>query len=618
MGSPFLVFLITMAFIRFQSIRKYLTTTNLVYLYVTSLAVAYFANTSFPWGYVAGLKFTRLFSSESDVRYIPEFVAPPKDVAELLYRGGLSVGAIPWIILLPNIIWFFLIVALFGCISVGFVSIFRRQWIDIEMIPFPHVLLAHTCLVNVENSVKPKWPSKMPLLLGMLFGFLVEIAVSAPTLFPWFPDILMWRTNTCGNGAHWIAPPDIPWHLGITKNPPVYALLLLAPVHFLFSTVFYLLILEMALFIAYYGFGYYTGMLQMGYCGRNWCTPTPYTDPPLYFGVISVGCILGFFVIEIIRLRRYILETLKVAFRSGKSNEMKEDPMSYRTAWIIFIASFITMIIFFTYTGLNPWLSFAITLCGIISWFVATHTWGRAGVDWELCYNFTPGFVRLLAFPTLGGYPSITSTDLALGPVITTMWVGHQSIGGWGGSFYTVIASYKLAKLTGVNTKNVLKVMTVALFTSMFTTHFIEIILLGAIGGSKFTFPVIKATAINSDRWWNFWAKPAAGPSMAEVIPWLSIGFAFMVVMRFLYSKILWLPDPLAAILAWSPYAINLYGIWFAFLTAWIIKSIVLKIGGSRLYEEQVIPFVGGFILGTTLEIFIAALTSYALFPPPI
>ena len=47
----------------------------------------------------------------------------------------------------------------------------------------------------------------------------------------------------------------------------------------------------------------------------------------------------------------------------------------------------------------------------------------------------------------------------------------------------------------------------------------------------------------------------------------------------------------------------------------WIIKSLVLRIGGSKLYEDWVVPFAGGFISGTTLEIFITAVASFILFP---
>ncbi|RLI25111.1 hypothetical protein DRO58_06695, partial [Candidatus Bathyarchaeota archaeon] len=469
---------------------------------------------------------------------------------------------------------------------------------------------------NVESSVKEKWPSKMPFLIGMLFGFLLAIPVSGVTLFPWFPDILMWRTNTCGTGAHQFLPsPDIPWHLAIPKHPPVYALLFLAPTHTLFSVVFYTLIMEIGLFAAYYGFGAYTGITQIGFCGRNWCYPTPYTDPPLYLWPVSTGGMIGFFVMILVLQRDHIIKTLKVAFgRTGVKTEIeKGEPMSYRMSWFIFIASFILMVLFLIFTGLNPWISLVLVFAGIMTWVTMSQMWARVGFMMPPRV-LTSGVVRLLVWPTSRRL-EMTSLDLTLTPCITQEWVSHQSTTGWGGSFYAMLASYKMARLTGVSPRNVLKVVAIALFTSMFVTQITERAILGVVGGSKFPSPVIKATPIVWG-WNSFWNQPARA-SMSEVAPWVIAGFVFMVVMRYLCSRILWLPDPLMALPAWS-WTVGLHGVWFASLVVWIIKSLILKIGGSKLYEEWIVPLIGGFMLGDALEVFIAAIMSYIMFPPTL
>lgn len=121
------------------------------------------------------------------------------------------------------------------------------------------------------------------------------------------------------------------------------------------------------------------------------------------------------------------------------------------------------------------------------------------------------------------------------------------------------MASYTMARLTKVGSKNVLKVMVIALFASIITTHLTEISLLGIFGRSRFPSPVIKAIAINLDRWGNFWAKPTGVP-MTNVIPWVVIGLIFMVIIRYLCSRILWSPDPPATIPAWS-WNVSLHGV---------------------------------------------------------
>ncbi|MBS7612097.1 hypothetical protein KEJ27_07855 [Candidatus Bathyarchaeota archaeon] len=612
MGGPFLMLIIIMGLIRIPYMRGYLTTANLVYLYVTSLAVAYFANFNHPWGVDGGFVFIKLMGPEQQVKYIPDFVAPSGRLVETLHYGVGSIVEMPWIDLTPNIIWHFLLVALFGGMGIGLASLFRRRWIDVEMVPYPHVLLAHTTMVNIESSVKGKWSSKTPFLMGILVGILLGIPLSGATLFPWFPDLYMWRSNTCGPGSHWIAPPDIPWHLGLTKHPPLYAFLLLAPLHALISILFYLLVLEMALFASFYAFGAYTGMLQMGFCGRNWCTPTPYTDPPLNLFAINTGSVLGLFIVTIVLEGRYILETLKVAF--GKTSSDQEEPVSYRFSWILLIASFTSMVIFFAITGLSPWISFVLPLTGIITWFTMSQLWGRIGFETEPCYNFTPGFFKLLAWPTLH-YPEVMSTDIALTPFLVYEYAGHMSMTGWGGSFYTILASYKMAKLTGVSPRNILKVTVVALLVSMLSTKIVQISAYSVFGGQRFSWPPIWRATNESFQGFH-WSRPVDAP-ISEVSTYIAVGFIFMILMKYLYTRFLWLPDPLFSIVAWD-WVISLHGTWVPVLVAFMIKSIVLKIGGSKLYEDCVVPFVGGFIFGSVLEVFATAISSYLLFPPTI
>ena len=369
MGWPFVMILLIMVLSRIPAINKYLTRANIAYLYVTALAVSYFSSFDMPWG--AGLSpiLASLITSERTLQYVPEFITPPREVAQILVEGTGSITAIPWDALFPTVIWYFLLVALFGGMSIGVASIFRREWVDVELLPFPQVTIAYSSMASLENLGKPEWPGKTTFIIGFLLGIVTAIPVSGVALFPWFPDIYSWRSNTCGPGCHWIAPPDVPWHLGIAKHAPLYALLLLVPVHYLFSIVFYVLVMEIAFFAAFYT-GSYTGFLDIGFCGRHWCYPTPYSDPPLNLGAVNVGLTLGLFVITIIHSKGYIAETLKMAFGGSKDKTVEaNEPLSYRTAWLILILSFVALMGLFMYSGTSPWVAFVLTLVGLVTWF---------------------------------------------------------------------------------------------------------------------------------------------------------------------------------------------------------------------------------------------------------
>ncbi|RLI23794.1 hypothetical protein DRO58_08485 [Candidatus Bathyarchaeota archaeon] len=618
-GGPFVALLAVMALQYIQPFRRYLTRTNLAYLCIATIAVSFFSHYATIETRNTAFLLARPLVPESVGRYVPWFVSLPSDVADMLITGVGDLSLLPWDILLPAVLWRFLLVALFAGIGVSMVNIFRREWIDIERIPFPYATVVHSCMINIEHMKEKKLPSRNRFLMGMLLGFLLAIPLSGATLFPWFPDLYMWRTNTCGPGSHWIAPPDIPWHLGIAKHPPVYAFLLLIPVHVLFSAVFYTLVFEIALFASFYGFGAYTAMLGEEFCGRNWCI-SPYSNPPLYFSTINTGAALGLFVITIFLERRYIVETLKVAFGRFSEKDKLEagEPMSYRAAWTMLIVFFILMVAFFLYTGLSPWLSFVVPFVGVIIWIVLTHIWGRIGFIIEACYDLSPGLIRLMAYPTQY-LPQITSTDLIVVPLLSVEWIGHtaggsvEGGGGWGASFFTPAISYKIASFSGIHPRNALKVMTVAMLIAAFISALDQVVIPGLFGFTRLGYNLWD---YSGEPDWHFWTIPYDGP-ISDGILHLTIGFIFMIVMRYLYTRFLWIPDPVVAIIAWS-WEISLHGLWFPCLVAWIIKSAILRIGGSKLYEECVVPFVGGFILGDALETFLAALTSFILFPPTL
>jgi hypothetical protein len=48
--------------------------------------------------------------------------------------------------------------------------------------------------------------------------------------------------------------------------------------------------------------------------------------------------------------------------------------------------------------------------------------------------------------------------------------------------------------------------------------------------------------------------------------------------------------------------------VWNAFLGAWIVKTIVLRVGGSRLYENYGVPVVGGILTGVVTTIFVGSI----------
>lgn len=67
MGWPFVMILFIMALSRIPAVGRYLTRSNVAYLYVTALAVSYFASFDQPWGH--GLAPILATSSPRSIRF---------------------------------------------------------------------------------------------------------------------------------------------------------------------------------------------------------------------------------------------------------------------------------------------------------------------------------------------------------------------------------------------------------------------------------------------------------------------------------------------------------------------------------------------------------------------
>jgi len=103
------------------------------------------------------------------------------------------------------------------------------------------------------------------------------------------------------------------------------------------------------------------------------------------------------------------------------------------------------------------------------------------------------------------------------------------------------------------------------------------------------------------------------GPSTYVSVAILSVIMTF--ILKYLTTRIMWLPDPLGALIGWEWIA-SLSGVWIVALVDVIIKYSVLRLDGSKLYDEKVIPFIGGIILGTVLDVLGANAIYYVMYRP--
>jgi hypothetical protein len=592
------------------TISKKIDAKTLTYIYVVGFCVSGFSNVLSPWCnflYFVGSKGTSA-SPGIYLEYIPSIVAVPANVADSLILGGIQ--NIPWGTWLPAMIWYFLYTGLFAIISVAVANIFRHEWIDVEKVVFPQTMLASETLIQISRSEVSTGRRRF-FFIGLIAGVLITIPLAMIIIFPWFPDIYGWRSYNCGPGALQLSPDSalygLPIAIQFAKHPLAFALAYLLPMSVLFSTWLFALIYVILVYAAY-ALGFYTALTTTGSCGRLWCGDvSPLMSSPLMLRAVSGGTLMGLGVMTLFFQRRYIGMTLKAALGRINKDEIlaieKDEPMSYRNSWAMLAIGFILLVALLTGTGFSFGMAFLMVFLGILIWIWQTRLFGLAGlhIEGSGAVNWVP---RLLFFYQVP--PANLSTDYALGNLVWSTQINRHPLDGWGQSMFSAFGSYRMASLTGTSSKDVFKVVMISLLVSQFVG-----LIAFVYGASSFGVSRLHGTeslwASSMEFWinsgWSIIKSPGSGPPEAWAGHFI-LGILLAIIMSALHARFVWFPHPIGPVIAFN-FAGVLQAWWFAFFVAWILKTLTLRIGGSRLYEQMGQPLAGGITAGYVLIAFV-------------
>jgi len=372
-------------------------------------------------------------------------------------------------------------------------------------------------------------------------------------------------------------------------NPPVVAMAYMAPLHVLFSTWFFALFYMVAVQIAYV-MGHYTGIVDMGTCGRMWCHPSPNSDPPLKFMAIATGALVMMGIMHLILNRKYIAETIRAA-RTGSSTSQGE-AMSYRSCYIMMAATLLATVAFWMASSLSIVDALLIPITAFCIWYPMTRMFGLAGAYWRSADKGLV-FFRLL-HPTMSRPP--TTQEYLIYRTAVQECSDTPSYP-YGAAAFSTIASYKFAKLAGLSAKNTFMTLAAALLIAPLASHIGFLWILHTVGGSNIGIwkswfePIGERIAMMPD-WWT------AAPATEPWVEYSLLGVVVAAALSWLHMRFIWFPlEPIGFVLGITASS-SLFGLWMPFLVAWILKTITLRVGGAELYEKKGVPLASGAAVG--------------------
>ncbi|RLI24291.1 hypothetical protein DRO58_07550 [Candidatus Bathyarchaeota archaeon] len=599
-SAPFITILLLITMNKAGLLKK-LKVSTIVYFYVAAVSVAWYTDYAATSEWYAGVWHNRRYYPDVSLRYVPWYLAPPtEEVERLLVGGPINWGA--WTI--PILYWSLLHIV-FYLFMASIITIFRRRWIDVEKVPFTHVIAAHEIIrYTFEEKGETKAKLIKPFSIGILLGLIVQIPIYMTVMFPWFPDIYGWRVNTCGHGGYWI-PTESPLSsiVGLSmiqKHPIFIAIGYLVPLSTLFSTWIFFLVYLIAVQVAF-TLGYYTGIDTIGGCGRAWCgTITPNFGEPFKFMSLSyVGGSTALTLIYLLLNWRYVRDTISAALGRGPLKRYEdEEPMPYRYAYALLVVSIILIVIVLSGWGMGVASSLILVFTVFIFWIANTRIWGLAGCTLQGAEHGN-AFYRLFMWPQA---PQPPTMEFMASAYLSEWLVDVPK--SFGGAALSFAAGYKMANLTNIRSRDVFKAVLIAgilgypvvMATYVYMCHTFGLTHLPVWADS--TYDSLIDRCGNPDNW-N--VRPGEEPWWPNFLA----GFIIVTLLSWLHARFIWFPlEPIGFILG-TCYMSNLWGIWFPFLISWVLKTLTLRVGGTRAYEDYGIPVAVGFITGYMVAVLV-------------
>lgn len=445
-------------------------------------------------------------------------------------------------------------------------AILRRQWVERERLAFP-VLAVPLAMVEGSDGrfLPPFFRSRL-----MWFGFGVTFALaSADALHNYFPGfpVLIGQPPTLVTLRETV-------RIGVRLNPLMLGFAYLVNTRLSFSLWFFYLVFEFT-----QGAFALLGVSCAEELGA-W-SPSGALEP--IFAHQSLGAMIVFVGVGLWTARQHLGTVLRAAWRPDPRAEADEI-VSYRGAVFGLAVGLATMTAWLARAGTPFWIAVAVVAIAFVIFISLT----RAMVDGGVAI-IVPAMVPLGFTLSAFGTDALGPTGLAV-MAFSLIWAGDLLMFMMAPCAHAARVASELPRGRGRVFAGVLLAMGCSFVVSVAV-----MLALGYEHGAANlhwqyfkTFPQFPAQIISTR------LPNPTGPSLAGW-GWTGLGAGVMSLLSLAHYRLPWWPfHPLGYMV--SPSWV-MGSIWLNFFVAWLVKSLVLRIGGQQTYRRSCWLFYG-LILG--------------------
>jgi len=543
-------------------------------------------------GYLIGYMATPYyFATETNAwdRYLHPYISSwlvPNNEAKAVtwFFEGLPGGAeVPWDAwFLPLLWWTSVVIAAFvvlGCVAV----IFRKQWVQNERLVFPAMAPLIDMASNPGSGERalPEFTRDPLFWIGFWIAFGMIAWNCLNYFLPGFPRFPIYSGR---------------WYWIDRQFPPIRGFLGLFTIFFsYFASLDVLLSIWLfdLLFIIEGG-----ALNQMGLTAIS----------PYYYRGVYYWQTKGAFVVLVASIfwvaRRHLFEVFKKAIRPETPIDDSNEPISYRTAVVGLILGLVYMWVWMVRIGFDP-----VQAAGVLPAVIFTYV-GMAKImaDTGLPYTNVPAGPWGLVAPFLGSHDVTPSTRVALR--FSNLINSHFK-----GLFLPALShAGRVAEGIRTNRRQLMAAIVLAFILSLMLSNLLTLHLGYRDGAYNFnSWEIVRAGerhfAATATSVKNVLIKPPTNPAYVdhpENIGFFGIGGGVMALLIYLRYRFVWWPlHPVGLAISGSYLARRTS---FTIFAAWLIKLVMLKVGGPAVYRKSRPFFVGmlvGYVMGVALSTFL-------------
>lgn len=507
--------------------------------------------------------------------YMKTWLAPQDPLAITCFYEGLPKGAnIPWQAwTIPLLAWGSFMVALY-LMMISMMVLIHRQWENNERLVYPLVQLPMD-MVQEDSKGSPINPFlKNPLTwLGFAIPFVLLSTQGLNFYFPFIPAIKLYTYLPIFHGLQGVGYSQD--NLFIYLRFTIIGLTYFLSLEVSFSLWFFYLFNYLQLGI-FNRIGYYIEGIQ-----------ELHTEGSIATAHQGMGAMIALVLVGVWTARKHLGQVFLEVFTKRSRIDDSEEMVPYRTAVWILIGASLYAALWLNRAGLPLPVALVLLFVAFAVFIGLTRIVAEGGIGYGRA-QMTPQAFTLHVFGT--------------GPIGPEGLVNLGMAYGWAGDIRTSVMTstangLKLADMTKSRKPPLFWAMLLAVLVGLFGSAWLVITIAYTYGGinlhywfygymCRWAFSDVVANQLNPVPAWNI-----LGPRGM----FTAIGAGTMFILMYLRHRFLWWPVHYIGFPIGGTYV--MFFAWFSMLLGWLLKLVILKYGGTKLYRT-LRPFFLGMVLG--------------------